>query len=307
MAIPAISRLAASAKAGASWAGTVRSSCRKERRSWAKVGDDEDEKHHHKHHHKHHKSDDDDDDDEDTPDPIMPWGFDGEEKKKSDKKAALGAAPGEATETATDVHVETDVHSEASLGARDPMALLAEAQREAAAARAVKMSAIEGLMRGSSVKTAALGVAPEEDADAEADTGTETEVASGIASLGMRVTPEEKASGVGRAKTALGVAVIVAAVGAFGVVAVVGAVTRLAGSDRGTAAERIPLVLGRAASGGVTVDVDKLVDATPLAPKSPGDAIEEATWQKRAARRWRTHHLGSAGSDDASDDWADVV
>ena len=187
------------------------------------------------------------------------------------------------------------------------MALLAEAQREAAAARAVKMSAIEGLMRGSSVKTAALGVAPEEDADAEADTGTETEVASGIASLGMRVTPEEKASGVGRAKTALGVAVIVAAVGAFGVVAVVGAVTRLAGSDRGTAAERIPLVLGRAASGGVTVDVDKLVDATPLAPKSPGDAIEEATWQKRAARRWRTHHLGSAGSDDASDDWADVV
>ena len=276
------------------------------------AGDDEDEKHHHKHHHKHHKSDDDDDDDEDTPDPIMPWGFDGEEKKKSDKKAALGAAPGEATETATDVHVETDVHSEASLGARDPMALLAEAQREAAAARAVKMSAIEGLMRGSgsagSVKTAALGVAPEEDADADiAETGTETEVASGIASLGMRVTPEEKASGVGRAKTALGVAVIVAAVGAFGVVAVVGAVTRLAGSDRGTAAERIPLVLGRAASGGVTVDVDKLVDATPLAPKSPGDAIEEATWQKRAARRWRTHHLGSAGSDDASDDWADVV
>jgi hypothetical protein len=84
-------------------------------------------------------------------------------------------------------------------------------------------------------------------------------------------------------------------------------VTKLAGSDRGTAAERIPLVLGRAASGGVTVDVDKLVDATPLAPKSPGDAIEEATWQKRAARRWRTHHLGSAGSDDASDDWADVV
>jgi len=51
--------------------------------------EDEDEKHHHKHHHKHHKSDD---DDEDTPDPIMPWGFDGEEKKKSDKKAALGAA-----------------------------------------------------------------------------------------------------------------------------------------------------------------------------------------------------------------------
>jgi hypothetical protein len=84
-------------------------------------------------------------------------------------------------------------------------------------------------------------------------------------------------------------------------------VTRLAGSDRGTAAERIPLVLGRAASGGVTVDVDKLVDATPLAPKSPDGAIEEATWQKRAARRWRTHHLGSAGSDDASDDWADVV
>ena len=190
------------------------------------------------------------------------------------------------------------------------MALLAEAQREAAAARAVKMSAIEGLMRGSpgagSVKTAALGVAPVEDADAEAETGTET-VASGIASLGMRVTPEEKASGVGRAKTALGVAVIVAAVGAFGVVAVVGAVTRLAGSDRGTAAERIPLVLGLAASGGVTVDVDKLVDATPLAPKSPDGAVEEATWQKRAARRWRTHHLGSAGSDNASEDWADVV
>jgi hypothetical protein len=59
------------------------------------------------------------------------------------------------------------------------------------------MSAIEGLMRGSgsagSVKTAALGVAPEEDADADiAETGTETEVASGIASLGMRVTPRRR-------------------------------------------------------------------------------------------------------------------
>ena len=177
-----------------------------------------------------------------------------------------------------------------------------------AAAAPVSSAAVTAATAEISRVAAALGVAPEEDADADiAETGTETEVASGIASLGMRVTPEEKASGVGRAKTALGVAVIVAAVGAFGVVAVVGAVTKLAGSDRGTAAERIPLVLGRAASGGVTVDVDKLVDATPLAPKSPGDTIEEATWQKRAARRWRTHHLGSAGSDDASDDWADVV
>jgi hypothetical protein len=55
----------------------------------------------------------------------------------------------------------------------------------------------------------------------------------GSASLGMRVTPEETAW-VGRAKTALCGAVIIAAISA-------GLVMRLAG-DRGTAAERITLM-----------------------------------------------------------------
>ena len=276
--------------------------------------DDKDDKDDDKDHH-HHKHDDgkdsndadkqSDDDDGPTPDPVMPWGYDdekdgGEKKRKDD--AALGAAP-EQPADGEDVH-----RSEASLGARDPMALLAEARREADAARAAKMRAIEGMMRRTSsggdygVKAAsaaaALGVAPEnrDREDAEDATGAAGAAGGGgIASLGARVTAAERSSGMGRAKAAVGVGVVVAAVAAFGVVAVVGAVTRLAapgGSDRGSDAERIPLVSGPA-RGGIAVVVDDAQLAT-------GDASQ--SWQSRAAFRGMRRANGDAG-----DDWADVV
>ena len=99
------------------------------------------------------QSDDDDDDDEGpTPDPVMPWGFDDDKDHHHHKHdAALGAAPEQPAADGEDVQGR----SEASLGARDPMALLAEARREADAARAAKMRAIEGMMRRTSSSSGA--------------------------------------------------------------------------------------------------------------------------------------------------------
>ena len=142
---------------------------------------------------------------------------------------------------------------------------------------------------------AALGVAPENRDREDAEDATGAGAGGGIASLGARVTAAERSSGMGRAKAAVGVGVVVAAVAAFGVVAVVGAVTRLAapgGSDRGSDAERIPLVSGPA-RGGIAVVVDDAQLAT-------GDASQ--SWQSRAAFRGMRRANGDAG-----DDWADVV
>ena len=192
------------------------------------------------------------------------------------------------------------------------MALLAEARREADAARAAKMRAIEGMMRrtssssggGYGVKAAsaaaALGVAPEDrDREDAEDAEDATASSTGIASLGaLSVTADERVSGMGRAKAAVGVGVVVAAVAAFGVVATVGAVTRLAapGADRGSDAERIPLVMqgrGGGSRGGDAVDDAQLAAA--------GDS--EHSWQRRAATRWGTRRANG----DVRDDWADVV
>ena len=185
------------------------------------------------------------------------------------------------------------------------MALLAEARREADSARAAKMRAIEGMMpRGetSSGQTgglgglkaasaaAALGVAPEdgdrEDATTVASLGAVDDVARAKFSTGMR-----------RAKAGVGVGVGAACVAAFGVVAVVAAVTRRsAGAPGGSDAERIPLVTGRkdhAAGGGATVEVD-------VAQLATGDS---QSWQSRAATRWGRRRANG----DAGDDWADVV
>ena len=192
------------------------------------------------------------------------------------------------------------------------MALLAEARREADAARAAKMRAIEGMMRrtssssggGYGVKAAsaaaALGVAPEDRDREDAEVAEDATAGTGIASLGARVTADERASGMGRAKAAVGVGVVVAAVAAFGVVAVVGAVTRLAApgaGDRGSDAERIPLVMqgrGGGSRGGDAVD-DAQLAAT-------GEESEHS-WQRRAATRWGTRRANG----DVRDDWADVV
>jgi len=68
------------------------------------------------------------------------------------------------------------------------------------------------------------------------------------------------------------------------------------GSDRGSDAERIPLVTGRkdhAAGGGATVEVD-------VAQLATGDS---QSWQSRAATRWGRRRANG----DAGDDWADVV
>ena len=104
---------------------------------------------------------------------------------------------------------------------------------------------------------------------------------------------------MGRAKAAVGVGVVVAAVAAFGVVAVVGAVTRLAApgaGDRGSDAERIPLVMqGR--GGGSRGDA---VDDAQLA--ATGEESDHS-WQRRAATRWGTRRANG----DVRDDWADVV
>ena len=171
--------------------------------------------------------------------------------------AALGAAPEQPTEPTDDVHRA----QEASLGARDPMALLAEARREADAARAAKMRAIEGMMRGArrprvgrrlgglkaASAAAALGVAPE-DGDRDGRHHRHHPPAPRrSASPG-----HEARRGMGRAKAGVGVGAVVAAVAAFGVVAVVAAVTRRSAAapgagDRGSDAERIPLVTGRKA------------------------------------------------------------
>ena len=260
------------------------------------------------------QSDDDDDDEGPTPDPVMPWGFD-DDKDDEDHHhhkhdAALGAAPEQPAADGEDVQGR----SEASLGARDPMALLAEARREADAARAAKMRAIEGMMRrtssssggGYGVKAAsaaaALGVAPEDrDREDAEDAEDATASSTGIASLGaLSVTADERVSGMGRAKAAVGVGVVVAAVAAFGVVATVGAVTRLAApgaGDRGSDAERIPLVMqgrGGGSRGGDAVD-DAQLAAT-------GEESEHS-WQRRAATRWGTRRANG----DVRDDWADVV
>ena len=259
------------------------------------------------------KQSDDDDDEGPTPDPVMPWGFD-DDKDDEDHHhhkhdAALGAAPEQPAADGEDVQGR----SEASLGARDPMALLAEARREADAARAAKMRAIEGMMRrtssssggGYGVKAAsaaaALGVAPEDrDREDAEDAEDATASSTGIASLGaLSVTADERVSGMGRAKAAVGVGVVVAAVAAFGVVATVGAVTRLAApgaGDRGSDAERIPLVMqGRrgGSRGGDAVDDAQLAAASD----------SEHSWQRRAATRWGTRRANG----DAGDDWADVV
>ena len=100
-----------------------------------------------------------------------------------------------------------------------------------------------------------------------------------------------------RAKAGVGVGVGAACVAAFGVVAVVAAVTRRsAGAPGGSDAERIPLVTGRkdhAAGGGATVEVD-------VAQLATGDS---QSWQSRAATRWGRRRANG----DAGDDWADVV
>ena len=92
------------------------------------------------------------------------------------------------------------------------MALLAEARREADAARAAKMRAIEGMMRrtsspsgrhgqgAASAAAAPLGVAPEDrDREDAEDAEDATASSTGIASLGARVTADERLLGMGRA------------------------------------------------------------------------------------------------------------
>ena len=210
--------------------------------------DDKDDDKDHHHHRKHdddkdsddkdsddadERSDDDDDDDEVPPRiPSRRGALTTRRRRKRKDDAALGAAPEQPTEPTDDVHRA----QEASLGARDPMALLAEARREADAARAAKMRAIEGMMpRGETSSgqsgglgglkaasaAAALGVAPEDG---------DREDATTVASLGAvdRRSPTGQSArrGCAEPKPASASASASRAVAAFGVVAVVAAVTR---------------------------------------------------------------------------------
>ena len=89
--------------------------------------------------------------------------------------------------------------------------------------------------------------------------------------LSKQASPSARAS-------ALGAAVVMAAVAAFGMRRATRTVVR------GVAAERVPLVGGVRGPAG-------LAGATPVAPRDEGAETEEGAWQKAAAARWQ-HHLG---------------
>ena len=89
--------------------------------------------------------------------------------------------------------------------------------------------------------------------------------------LSKQASPSARAS-------ALGAAVVMAALAAFGMRRATRTVVR------GTTAERLPLVFATRGGAG-------LAGATPVAPRDEGAETEEGAWQKAAAARWQ-HHLG---------------
>ena len=110
-----------------------------------------------------------------------------------------------------------------------------------------------------------------------------SEKASELTATWRRATSSRERQGVSRASpsaraSALGAAVVMAALAAFGMRRATRTVVR------GVAAERLPLVGGARGPAG-------LAGATPVAPRDEGAETEEGAWQKAAAARWQ-HHLG---------------
>jgi len=110
-----------------------------------------------------------------------------------------------------------------------------------------------------------------------------SEKASELTATWRRATSSRERQGVSRASpsaraSALGAAVVMAALAAFGMRRATRTVVR------GTTAERLPLVFATRGGAG-------LAGATPVAPLDEGAETEEGAWQKAAAARWQ-HHLG---------------